>query len=54
MLSEGMKVRYKAMEGVINFLDKSCVTITVRKGEHKAQDVNIVVYRDQFNFIEVI
>jgi len=54
MFSEGMKVRYKAMEGIINFLDKNCVTITVRKGKHKSHDVNVVVYRDQYNLIEVI
>lgn len=54
MFSEGMKVRYKNMDGVINFIDKRCVTITVRKGSHKSHDVNIVVYQSQFNEIEVI
>ena len=54
MFAEGTKVRFKQIEGIINFIDKSCVTITVVRGKHKSHDVNIVVYRSQFNEIEVI
>jgi hypothetical protein len=54
MFAEGTKVRFKQIEGVINFMDKSCITITVLKGQHRSHDVNIVVYRSQFNEIEVI
>lgn len=54
MFAEGTVVRFKQIDGVINFIDKNCITITVVKGEHKSHDVNIVVYRSQFNEIEVI
>jgi hypothetical protein len=54
MFSEGMKVRFKTLEGTINFLDKSCITITVSKGSHKSHDVNVVVYRSEFDLVEVI
>lgn len=54
MFSEGMKVRYKNIDGVINFVDKKCVTITVRKGFHKSHDVNVVVYSTEFSKIEIV
>lgn len=48
MFVEGEYVSYKAVTGVIAFVTEQSISIMVRKGKHKSQDVRIVVYRSDF------
>jgi len=51
LLSEGVSVKYKDMDGVIAFVSDHSISILVRQGRHKSQDVRVVVYRSDFNLI---
>ena len=51
---EGTTVSYKKITGVIAFVSEQSISILVSKGQHKAQDVRVVVYRSDFNLIEPI
>jgi len=51
LLSEGVSVKYKGMDGVIAFVSDHSISILVRQGRHKSQDVRVVVYRSDFNLI---
>jgi len=51
---EGTTVSYKKITGVIAFVSEQSISILVSKGQHKAQDVRVVVYRSDFNLIQPI
>ncbi len=49
---EGTTVTYNDLTGVIAFVSERSVSILIRKGEHRSQDVKVVVYNSDFNFIQ--
>jgi hypothetical protein len=51
MFEEGTKVSYQEFQGTISFRSKSYVTILIKQGKHRAQDVKIVVYKKDFKLI---
>jgi hypothetical protein len=51
IFTEGTEVIYKSISGVIAFTSEQCVSILVRKGQHKSQDVKVVVYQSDFKNI---
>jgi hypothetical protein len=51
---EGTTVSYKKVTGVIAFVSEQSISILVSRGQHKAQDVRVVVYRGDFNLIQPI
>jgi hypothetical protein len=51
---EGTTVSYKGIGGVISFMSDQTISILVSKGSHRSQDVNIVVYKSDFNLIELL
>jgi len=51
MFVEGTSVSYQQFQGVISFCSKSYVTILIKHGQHRAQDVKIVVYKNDFKLI---
>jgi hypothetical protein len=51
---EGTTVTYKSITGVIAFVTEQSISILVSRGQHKAQDVRVVVYRSDFNLIQPI
>jgi len=51
---EGTSVSYKSITGVIAFVTEQSISILVRKGKHKSQDVRVVVYHSDFNLIQPI
>jgi len=54
LLSEGDSVKYKEIEGVVAFICDYSVSILIKKGQHKAQDVKIVVHKNDFNKITIL
>jgi hypothetical protein len=38
-------VEYHGMEGLVNFVCEQYITITTKRGPHKSQDTNVVVFR---------
>lgn len=52
--SKGLEVFYRNNVGVINFVDDLYITITVSFGEYRSNDVNILVYRQNWNEIRLI
>jgi hypothetical protein len=51
--AEGTKVIYKQHMGVISFVCDHSICICVSRGEHRSHDVNLVVYRHDFNQIKL-
>lgn len=51
---EGLTVNYKDISGVIAFISDQYVSILISKGEHRVQDVKVVVYRRDFDLIEIL
>jgi hypothetical protein len=49
IFAEGTEVIYKDLSGVIAFSSEQSISILVREGNHKSQDVRIVVYQSDFN-----
>jgi len=49
LLSEGDSVKYKEIEGVIAFVGDHSISILVRQGKHKSQDVRVVVYKQDYS-----
>lgn len=49
--SEGLSVKYRNTYGVINFLSEKYLTITIKKGKFPVNDVNILIFRE--NWIEI-
>jgi len=54
ILTEGTTVSFKSITGTIAFVSDQSISILVRKGKHKAQDVRVVVYHSDFNLIQPI
>ena len=54
VFAKGVAVSYKTITGVIAFVTEQSISILSRKGQHRAQDVRIVVYRSDFNLIQPI
>lgn len=52
MLVEGESVIYKGIKGVVAFVCEKSVSILISRGEHRSQDVKIVVY--QANYDDII
>jgi hypothetical protein len=53
MFETGTRVFYKQFSGVVNFVDKKYITITISHGDHKSADCNILVYVDQFENVVI-
>jgi len=54
VFAEGTTVSYKSITGVIAFVTEQSISILIRKGQHRAQDVRVVVYPSDFNLIQPI
>lgn len=53
MYAEGTLVSYKSITGIIAFCCKKYVSILIKEGKHRSQDVKIVIYRENYNEIHV-
>lgn len=51
MYAEGTLVSYKGIQGVIAFCSKKYISILIKEGNHRAQDVKIVVYKSDYKLI---
>jgi hypothetical protein len=51
--TEGTQVYYKNFLGIVSFVSDQYICVLVKKGSHKSHDVNVVVYRDQFNTLKL-
>jgi len=49
----GTEVKYKNNYGTVDFVCEQSLSILVRKGKHRSQDVCIVVPRLEFKLIEL-
>lgn len=54
LLSEGDSVKYKEIEGVVTFMSDHFISILVRQGKHRSQDVKVIVYKQDFNKVIVL
>jgi len=52
LFREGESVKYNNIDGVIAFISDHSISILVRQGKHKSQDVKVVVYQSDFKLIE--
>ena len=48
------KVKYHKIVGTIAFIAEQYLSILVSRGNHKSQDVRVVVYKSQQNEIEIL
>lgn len=53
IFAEGMHVIYKDHVGYVSFVCDYSISICVSKGVKRSNDVNLVVYRDQFKDIRL-
>ena len=53
MYAKGTEVYYLHFHGYVNFSDRKYVTITIQYGEHRSQDVNIVVKGSELSKIRL-
>jgi len=51
--TEGTQVYYKNFLGVVTFVSNKYICVLVKKGDHKSHDVNVLVYRDQFDMLRL-
>ena len=51
---EGTHVSYKDIKGVISFCSKGYISILIKEGQHRSQDVNVVVYQSDFKDIHLL
>lgn len=51
---EGTQVSYKDHIGIVSFYSEQCLSILIRNGKHRSQDVKIVVFRENFKDIHVM
>lgn len=51
---EGLNVKYKNFYGKIRFVDNSYVTICIREGSRKVNDVCILVFSNDWKKIQLI
>lgn len=47
--SEGLEVTYRNYHGIINFISEKYITITIKSGNLPINDVNILVFRENWN-----
>lgn len=52
VFQENEYVRYKHLEGYINFITDDYITICISKGNHRSHDVCVLVYPYQYHLIE--
>lgn len=52
--AEGLEVTYKNTQGTIRFLCDSYLTICIHTSENPMKDVCIVVYKNEWDDIELI
>jgi len=51
---KGLTVNYNSITGVIDFITEKSISILIRKGKHRSQDVKVVVYASDFSKIELL
>lgn len=51
--SSGLEVFYKNLCGTVNFVCDTYITITVVKSEHPKNDVNVLVYREDWKQVRL-
>jgi hypothetical protein len=51
IFTEGTEVSYKNISGVIAFATEESISILVREGKHRSQDVRVVVSHLEFKDI---
>lgn len=49
IFEKGMEVSYKEHSGSISFICENYISILVRKGDHRSQDVNVLIFRSDFS-----
>jgi hypothetical protein len=49
MFIEGDLVTYKFLEGVVDFVCEKSIAILIKKGEHRVQDVKVIVPKSEFD-----
>lgn len=49
VFTENQSVLYNNMQGYVYFVCDDYITICVRQGEHRSQDVCLIVYPYQYN-----
>jgi hypothetical protein len=52
--SEGLNVKYRNTYGIINFLSEKYLTMTIKNGNVPVNDVNILVYPENWKEIKLI
>lgn len=52
--SEGLEVKYRNNYGTINFISEKYVTITTKIGSRPVNDVNILVFRENWEEIKLL
>ena len=52
--AEGLEVQYRNMTGRVRFISSSYITICLRAFDHKAKDVCVLVYPEQWKEVELI
>ena len=51
MFVEGTPVSYKGISGVISFCSNQYISILIKEGHHRSQDVKIVIYKADYKSI---
>ena len=51
---EGTEVSYKNISGIISFITETSISILVRKGKHRSQDVKVVVSQSEFKDVVLL
>ena len=51
---EGTEVSYKNITGVVAFVTEKSISILVREGKHRSQDVRVVVSQSEFKDIVLL
>lgn len=54
MFEPGTRVKYHETEGEVNFVSTEYLTICIKRGQHRVNDVNLVVYPYNWSDIEPI
>lgn len=54
MFVENNEVYYKEIYGIISFVSDTSISILIKRGKHRSQDVNLVVYKSDWRNIRLI
>jgi hypothetical protein len=54
MFIKGTLVQYKNCIGVVNFVSNKYITILIKEGLHRSQDVEILAYIYDFANVEIL